>query len=55
VLLQSRASSGAPLYPTVTFVKDWNQGWKAKNGSQYKVIHAVPVALFMDCSTYSTS
>ena len=53
VLFQARASSGAPIFPTAAFLKPWGQGWKIKNGSQYKVMHAAPVTLYMDCSTYS--
>ncbi len=31
----------------------WEQAWKQKNGSQYKVVKTDPVTLYMDCSTYS--
>jgi hypothetical protein len=53
VLFQSRASGGAPIYPTTKFIRDWNQGWKTENSSQYKIMHADPVTLYMDCSAYS--
>ena len=55
VLFQARASSGAAIFPTDQFLKQWGRGWKIKNGSQYKIMHAAPVALFMDCSTYSAT
>lgn len=55
VLFQARASGGAPIYPTTEFLKKWGQGWKNKNGSQYKIMYSNPVTLYMDCSAYSST
>jgi hypothetical protein len=51
-VFQTAASGGAELSPTTASVQDWSQGWKAKNGSRYKIMYSAPVTLYMDCSTY---
>lgn len=38
--------------PTNQQMQLWEQGWKQKNGTQYKVIRMPAVTMYMDCSTY---
>jgi hypothetical protein len=38
--------------PTPQQMQAWEQGWKRKNGSSYKIVKTDPVTLYMDCSVY---
>jgi hypothetical protein len=51
-VFQAAASSGSTIYPAPEFTQEWNQGWKARNGTQYKIMYSAPVTLYMDCSAY---
>ncbi len=53
VVFQAAASSGAHIFPGSSQMQAWQQGWKHKDGSQYRIMAASPVTMFMDCSTYS--
>ncbi len=53
VVFQDAASPGKESYPSELQMQTWEQAWKRKNGSQYKVVRTDPVTLYMDCSTYS--
>lgn len=53
VIFQDATSSGAPVGPAPVFIRDWQQGWKLKNGSRYRIVQQRPVTLYMNCSVYS--
>jgi hypothetical protein len=38
--------------PTPAQMQVWEQGWKQKNGSSYKIIVKSPVTLYTDCSAF---
>jgi hypothetical protein len=54
VVFQDGATSTQPgkQGPTPQQMLAWEQGWKQKNGSRYKIVKTDPVTLYMDCSTY---
>jgi hypothetical protein len=55
VVFQDGAASAklSAQYPTPAQMQAWEQGWKQKNGSGYKVIFKSPVTLYANCSTYN--
>ncbi|HUY58838.1 MAG TPA: hypothetical protein VMV16_03935 [Solirubrobacteraceae bacterium] len=53
VVFQDATSTGAKPFPSDLQMQTWEQAWKHKNGSQYKVVKTDPVTLYMDCSLYS--
>lgn len=54
VVFQDGASSTrtSDQGPTNQQMQLWEQGWKQKNGTQYKVIKTPAVTMYMDCSAY---
>ena len=38
--------------PTPAQMQSWEQGWKQKNGSSYRIVKMAPVTLYTDCSVY---
>lgn len=55
VVMQDGATSpkASDQAPTPAQMQVWEQGWKQKNGSVYKVIVRSPVTLYADCSAYN--
>ncbi len=53
VIFRDATSSGAKVDPASPYMRDWEQGWKQKNGTGYKIISAKPVTLYTNCSIYS--
>ncbi|HET9718657.1 MAG TPA: hypothetical protein VFP55_01130 [Solirubrobacteraceae bacterium] len=55
VVFQDGAVSDTPrnIGPKQMQMRAWNEGWKAHNHTQYRVIKTYPVTLYTDCSQYS--
>ena len=55
VVFQNGATSTHPSDqgPTNAQMQAWEQAWKHKNGSQYRIVKSAAVTLYMNCSTYS--
>lgn len=49
----TNSAAASAQSPTVAQLQVFEQGWKQKNGSRYKVIYRRPVTLYADCSTYN--
>jgi hypothetical protein len=52
VVFQDSVISSSHQGPTDAQMLAWEQGWKQKNGSSYKIILKRPVTLYADCSVY---
>jgi hypothetical protein len=52
VVFQNSITSTSFQGPTDAQMLVWEQGWKVKNGSAYKIIVSRPMTLYADCTAY---